>query len=169
LTSTGASLPTPAVASGISTTTPGEPSCEGRDNQETTVRETEVEERADEYPHEEAPEEEQSIGENDDTAVGRERQRKLRSSRLGHLRFHDRLAATGIRHLYARGGSGQRRVSYNIALSTLQRMVIHEQQRKLVFLVKGIVRRQEVSDATLTSAHKLLAQYSRLPPLPGKQ
>ncbi|PGH05726.1 hypothetical protein AJ79_06743 [Helicocarpus griseus UAMH5409] len=97
---------------------------------------------------------------NDDTKAGKERQRLLRKSRLSDLGFHDRLAATGIRHLYARSPLTQKPLSYNIELSTLQRMVIHELQRKLVFLVKGIVRQQEVPDATLEKAHSLLAQYT---------
>lgn len=106
--------------------------------------------------------------ENDDREIGRERQPMLRSSRLSGLGFYDRLAAVSIRHLYGKGTGSrtQNSESYNIALSTLQRMVIHDLQRKLIFLVKRIVRRQEVSDAALKKARRLMAQYSGSIPIP---
>ncbi|KAI9371146.1 hypothetical protein BJX61DRAFT_543944 [Aspergillus egyptiacus] len=96
----------------------------------------------------------------EDKSFGKARQKRLRTARLSHLKFHDRLAASGIRHLYAPYPSKDNPRLYRIALSTLQRMVIHDLQRKLVLVVKRIYRRQEVSAQSLDRAQELLAQYT---------
>lgn len=69
---------------------------------------------------------------NDETEFGKRNLLKLRSTPLFKMKFHDQLAATGIRHLYGRIGTTRNQKSYDIELSTLQRMVIHDLQRKLV-------------------------------------
>ena len=78
------------------------------------------------------------------------------------MSFHDRLISTGLRSLY-RLDYSENILSYNVTISTLQRMVIHELQRKLVLNVKDIVRNHEVTEACMKTAQDLLAQYSMFP------
>jgi hypothetical protein len=90
------------------------------------------------------------------------RQEKLGRVKLSSLGFYDRLLNTGLPGLYWASGAGYDK-SYNIALSTLQRMVIHELQRKLVSNVKDIVRAHEVTETSMATAQDLLSHYS-MPP-----
>lgn len=98
--------------------------------------------------------------EDNDKELGKRRRRELRSIPLSKMEFYDRLTASGIRHLYGRAGTPQEPKSYKIELSTLQRMVIHDIQRKLVLLVSQIVRQHRVKSITLKRAQTLLSQYS---------
>ncbi|KAJ6183921.1 hypothetical protein N7519_005222 [Penicillium mononematosum] len=87
------------------------------------------------------------------------RQKELGKAKLSSLGFYDRLLNTGLPGLYWTSGTRNNK-SYNIALSTLQRMVIHELQRKLVSNVKDIVRAHEVTEASMATAQDLLTQYT---------
>jgi hypothetical protein len=103
---------------------------------------------------------ERIVAEDNDKELGKRRRRELRSIPLSKMEFYDRLTASGIRHLYGRAGTPQEPKSYKIELSTLQRMVIHDTQRKLVLLVRQIVRQHRVNSITLKRAQTLLSQYS---------
>jgi hypothetical protein len=87
------------------------------------------------------------------------RQDWLQETFLPGMKFHDRLAAAGLRHLFAKR-SHRKGPSFDIALGTLQRMVVYQLQRKLVRVVKRMYVRQRVSDKLLRETQELLKQYS---------
>ncbi|KAJ5629702.1 hypothetical protein N7528_003359 [Penicillium herquei] len=89
----------------------------------------------------------------------KERHKALKSSKLSDLEFHDRLTAAGINAVYYRSPPEQP-LSYNIALNSLQRMVLHELQSKLVGVVRKIVQKQGVEEDLMENARELLGKYS---------
>lgn len=87
------------------------------------------------------------------------RKRRLKNASLSRLGFYDRLLKAGVPTLYGQSIS-KSVVSYEIALSTLQRMVIHDLQQKLVMNVKDIVRTHEVTEESMDTAQEMLSKYS---------
>lgn len=87
------------------------------------------------------------------------RQARNRWERVEDLNFNERLAAIGIRNLYKKDRHDKG--TFEISLSTLQRMMMHDLQRKLVDLVAYMVRQQEVSGRIMEHARHLLSQYSK--------
>ncbi|KAJ5713254.1 uncharacterized protein N7483_010435 [Penicillium malachiteum] len=89
----------------------------------------------------------------------KEKQKTLKSSKLSDLKFHDRLTAAGINAVYYRSPP-EEPLSYNIALNSLQRMVMHELQGELVGVVQKIVQKQGVEQDLMENARELLGKYS---------
>ncbi|KAE8307526.1 hypothetical protein BDV41DRAFT_554453 [Aspergillus transmontanensis] len=89
----------------------------------------------------------------------KERQQAFKTSKLSELNFYDRLAAAGISAVYQRSQPGKP-LSYNIALNSLQRMVLYDLQKELVDVVQDMVHTQEVKPDSMGTARELLRKYS---------
>lgn len=89
----------------------------------------------------------------------KERQQAFKTSKLSALNFYDRLAAAGISAVYQRSQPGKP-LSYNIALNSLQRMVLYDLQKQLVDVVQDVVHTQEIKLDSMGTARELLRKYS---------
>ncbi|KAF7625203.1 hypothetical protein AFLA_002077 [Aspergillus flavus NRRL3357] len=89
----------------------------------------------------------------------KERQQAFKTSKLSELNFYDRLAAAGISAVYQRSQPGKP-LSYNIALNSLQRMVLYDLQKQLVDVVQDAVHTQEIKLDSMGTARELLRKYT---------
>ncbi|RAQ51906.1 hypothetical protein AFGD_006005 [Aspergillus flavus] len=89
----------------------------------------------------------------------KERQQAFKTSKFSELNFYDRLAAAGISAVYQRSQPGKP-LSYNIALNSLQRMVLYDLQKQLVDVVQDMVHTQEIKPDSMGTARELLRKYT---------
>ncbi|KAB8221497.1 hypothetical protein BDV33DRAFT_202494 [Aspergillus novoparasiticus] len=89
----------------------------------------------------------------------RERQQAFKTSKLSELNFYDRLAAAGISAVYQRNQPGKP-LSYNIALNSLQRMVLYDFQKELVDVVQDMVHTQEIKPDSMGTVRESLRKYT---------
>lgn len=80
---------------------------------------------------------------------------RLDAANLEHLDFPQRLAVLGGPNLFGKTHF------YNIELASLQKMVIHDLQQRLVRLVADIHNKQWAGEGTMQTAKKLLDDYCK--------